>query len=44
MNPAVMVNIKIIRDANNNITGVAYMTGAEVAELLGDMDDPDDKR
>ena len=44
MNPAGMVNIKIIRDANNNITGVAYMTGAEVAELLGDMDDPDDKR
>ena len=43
MNPAGIVNIKITRDANNNITGVAYMTKAEVVELLGDMDDPDDK-
>ena len=43
MNPAGTVNIKITRDANNNITGVAYMTEAEVAELFGDMDDPDDK-
>ena len=42
MNPAGTVNIKITRDANNNITGVAYMTEAEVAELLGDMNDPDD--
>ena len=42
MNPAGTVNIKITRDANNNITDVAYMTEAEVIELLGDMDDPDD--
>ena len=40
MNPAGTVNIKITRDANNKITGVAYMTEAEAAELLGDMDDP----
>ena len=42
MNPAGTVNIKITRDANNNITDVAYMTEAEVIELFGDMDDPDD--
>ncbi|MCI9370808.1 MAG: hypothetical protein HFH65_10895 [Lachnospiraceae bacterium] len=42
MNPAGTVNIKITRDANNNITGVAYMTEAEVVELFGDMNDPDD--
>ena len=37
-------NIKITRDANDNITGAAYMTEAEVAELLWEMDDdPDDK-
>ena len=44
MNPAGTVNIKIIRDANDNITGAARMTEAEVAELLWEMDDdPDDK-
>ena len=43
MNPAGTVNIKITRDVNNHITGVAYMTEAEVVGLLGDMDDPDDK-
>ena len=43
MNPKGTVNIKITRDANDNITGAAYMTEAEVAELFGDMDDPDDK-
>ncbi len=43
MNPDGAINIKITRDANNTITGVAYMTQAEVAELLEDMDDPDDK-
>ena len=43
MNPKGIVNIKIVRDAENKITGVAYMTEAEVIELLGDMDDPDDK-
>ncbi len=42
MNPAGTVNIKITRGADNNITGVAYMTEAEVVELLGDMDEPDD--
>ena len=36
-NPVGTVNIKIIRDANNNITGVTYMTDADVAELLEDM-------
>lgn len=43
MNPAGTVNIKVIRDANDKITGVAYMTEAEVTELLKDMNDPDDK-
>ncbi len=42
MNPKGTVNIKIVRDAKNKIIGVAYMTEAEVAELFGDMDDPDD--
>ncbi len=37
INPAGTVNIKIIRDANNKITSVAYMTEAEVTELLDDM-------
>ena len=43
MNPKGTVNIKIVRDTENKITGVAYMTEAEVIELLGDMDDSDDK-
>ena len=43
MNPKGTVNIKIVRDAENKITGVSYMTEAEVTELLGDMSDPDDK-
>ncbi len=42
-NPSGTVNIKITRDADDKITGVAYMTEAEVAELLKDMSDPDDK-
>ncbi len=42
MNPKGTVNIKIIRDADNKITSVAYMTEAEVTELLGDMSDDDD--
>ena len=37
MNPKGTVNIKITRDANDDITGAAYMTEAEAAELLGDM-------
>lgn len=43
MNPKGTVNIKIVRDVENKITGVSYMTEAEVIELLGDMDDPDDE-
>lgn len=42
MNPKGTVNVKIIRDANNKITGAAYMTEAEVTELFGGMEDPDD--
>lgn len=37
MNPAGTVNIKIIRSADGQITGVAYMTETEVAELFGDI-------
>ncbi|MBD5169179.1 MAG: hypothetical protein HDT20_03535 [Oscillibacter sp.] len=37
MNPAGTVNIKIIRDSNNKITGVDYMTDTEVEDLLKDM-------
>ena len=36
MNPAGTVNIKIIRDADDKITGAAYLTETEVTELLGD--------
>ena len=43
MNPKGTVNIKIVRDTNSKITGITYMTEAEVIELLGDMDDSDDK-
>ena len=39
MNPKGTVNIKIVRDADNKITGAAYMTEAELTELFGDMDD-----
>ena len=42
MNPKGTVNIKIPRDADNKITSVAYMTEAEVTELLEDMSDDDD--
>lgn len=38
MNPAGTVNIKISRDADNKITGVAYMTEAEVNELFGEIE------
>lgn len=37
MNPAGTVNIKIIRSADGQVTGVAYMTETEVKELLGDI-------
>ena len=43
INPAGTVNIKIVRNEENAITGVAYMTDAEVTELLGDLDDPADE-
>lgn len=38
MNPAGSVSIKIIRNEKNEITGVDYMTDAEVKELLEDME------
>ena len=41
-NPQGTVNIKIVRDSDNAITSVAYMSEAEVTELLEDMDDDDD--
>lgn len=34
MNPKGTVNIKIVRDADNKITGVAYLTDAEAADFL----------
>ena len=34
LNPEGVVNIKIIRNENNRITGAAYMTNEEVTELL----------
>lgn len=43
MNPKGSVNIRIIRDENNKITDVAYMTEAEVIELLNDMHDDDEE-
>lgn len=42
-NPAGTVNIKVLRDANDKITEVVYMTEAEVTELLEDMDELDEK-
>lgn len=38
LNPAGTVNIRIIRDADNKISGVSYMTDAEVAELFEEDD------
>lgn len=44
MNPEGTVNIRILRNDENEITGVAYMTEAEVAELLGESgEDSDDE-
>lgn len=40
-NPKGTVNLKIVRNEKNEITGVAYMTESEVTELMGDMEDPD---
>ena len=42
-NPAGTVNIKIIRDGDNNITDAVYMTETEATELLKDMSDPEDE-
>ncbi len=42
MNPDGTVNIKIIRGEDGKITDVSYMDEAEVVELLGNMNDPDD--
>lgn len=42
MNPAGTVNIRILRGEDGQITGVAYMTEAEVTGLLGDMSDEED--
>lgn len=41
LNPEGTVNIKIIRDGDNRVTGVAYMTEEEAAELLEGDDDTD---
>lgn len=43
MNPAGIVNIRILRGEDGQITGVAYMTETEVAELLGDMGDAEEE-
>lgn len=40
MNPGGTVNIRIIRDADNAITGVAYLTEEEIWDLFGDDGDP----
>lgn len=42
MNPAGTVNVKIIRAEDGQITGVAYMTEAEIEELFGDMEEDAD--
>lgn len=39
LNPKGTVNIKIVRNADNVVTGVEYLTEAEAAELLEDMQD-----
>lgn len=36
-NPAGSVNIRVLRNADDKITGVAYMTDTEAAKLLEDM-------
>lgn len=44
MDPAGTVNVRILRDAENKITGAVRMTGAEVTALLEDMSDDEDRR
>lgn len=39
MNPQGTVNIKILRNDNNEVSGVAYLSQAEVQELLGEAED-----
>lgn len=41
-NPTGTVNVKVIRDADNKITDIAYMTDAEVTKLLEDISDDAD--
>lgn len=43
INPAGTVNIRIIREQDGQITGVAYMTEVEVKELLGDMQEDEEE-
>lgn len=43
MNPKGTVNVKIVRNEKNEITGAVYMSEAEVTELLGELDEPDDE-
>lgn len=42
MNPAGTVSIKIVRGKDGKITGVSYLTEAEILELFGDEDNEDD--
>lgn len=39
MNPKGSVNVKIIRDSDNKITGAAHMTDEEIEDLFGDEDE-----
>ncbi len=43
VNPAGTVDIKIIRNGDNEITGAAYMTEAEAAELFGYENDQEEE-
>lgn len=43
VNPKGTVSVKILRGKDGQITGAACMTDAEVEELLGDWDEPDDE-
>ncbi len=43
MNPKGTVNVKILRDSSDRITGAAYMTEAEAKKLLGNINDDEDQ-
>ena len=43
LNPKGTVNIKIVRNEDNAVTGAEYLTEAEVTELLEDMQDDESK-